>query len=192
MERVAWYLQCPGGNEESRDSIFVPWQWSSLNTCPSSAFQLWLLDMVGKIVPRHKRAGHIFSVSLHGMSGASSTSGGKTTGEATQWDCRRKVVPPRSPPMDFPIGTGEGFPIPTSEIWKIIKSLLWGQSSQKPANQTSSKCSSQSSCLSCSGIEDYKEHHLGPIKGTAGREYRVNPDSLKAQSAQDTSVLQSI
>lgn len=67
VERVAWYLQCPGGKEEGRDSIFVPWQWSSLNTCPSSAFWLWLLDMVGKIAPRHKTAGHLFSVSLHGM-----------------------------------------------------------------------------------------------------------------------------
>jgi len=70
-------------------------------------------------------------------------------GEATP----RKVLTPWLPLMDFPIGIGEGFPIPTFEICKAIKSLLWGQSSQKPANQTSSKCSSQS-LLSCSGTEE--------------------------------------
>lgn len=102
-------------------------------------------------------------------------------GEAIQQDDHRKALPSWSPPMEAPIGTGERFPIPISEICKIIKSLLWGQSLQKPANQTSSKCSSHSSCLSCSGIEEYREHHLGPIKGTAGREYLVNPDSLKVR-----------
>lgn len=44
------------------------------------------------------------------------------------------------------------FPIPTSEICKISSSSIWGRSSQKPANQTPSKCSSHCSCLSCSAL----------------------------------------
>lgn len=54
------------GKEDTRDPIFVPWQQSSLKTCLSSAFWIWHLDVMGKIVLLGPKRGFTNSLSLHG------------------------------------------------------------------------------------------------------------------------------
>lgn len=101
VERAACYLQRPGVKQDTRDSIYVPWQWSSLKTSPSSAFWLWLLNRLGEIAP--SQDGNLCStwkvrIKFHLWR--------EEHGRSNPMGPPQEVLPPQSPPMEFPVGAG--------------------------------------------------------------------------------------